>query len=69
MMTSDSRGFKLLFTKMTARTGKVYLLTAWATELAACGVARYLSVKSITGLSVSLIKSAALGKQFSSLHV
>ena len=68
-MVRDSRGLRLLLTKMTARTGKVYLLTASATELAAMGVARYLFVKSITGFSVSLIRSAALGKQFSFLHV
>ena len=65
----DWRGFKLLFTKMTASTGNEYLLTASATEFAAYGVARYLLVKSITGFSVSLIIKPALGKQFSSLHV
>ena len=69
MIVRDSRGFRLLLTKMTASTGNVYLLTASATEFAAIVVARYLFVKSITGFSVSLIKSEALGRQFSFLHV
>ena len=68
MIVSDSFGFKLLLTKMIARTGKVYLFTASATEEAAYSVCRYLFVKSIVGFSVSLIIKLARGRQFFSLH-
>ena len=69
MISLDSRGCRLLLTKMTARTGKVYLFTASETECADCFVAIYLLVKSITGLSTSLMSKLAFGRQFFSLQV
>ena len=68
MIVRASRGRSELLTNTTARTGNVYLLTASATEFAAIVVAKYLLVKSITGLSVSLMSRAALGKTFCALH-
>ena len=67
-MTRASLGRRLLLTKITARTGYVYLFTASETDSAACSVDRNLFEKSITGLSVSWIKRDALGRQFLSLH-
>ena len=64
MIVRASLGRSELLTKTTARTGKVYLFTASATELAAIVVAKYLLVKSITGFSVSLIGRFARGKTF-----